>query len=331
MLRFSDAILRGAMVLSAAFFLTAAGCASTKPTSAAPSAGPSAAEVTVTMTVEEARNIVVSIEANWPLSDDHPLKQPASYGDAEKILKLDQVRLFPAGIAYIASQKGVEALAMHGQIELAWGEAYIILVDVMGNLDRLYTSTADALQKKSETQSLTDNETVRLEELRGATAKLRRAGAAFTALIIEHLTAGSEKAEETISEFPDSYLGYRVAADYHRLMEDWPAFDEMIQKVTERNPDSNGMRFLKGAASFRTEKNRAAAADFYRQALQTDPEFVRAQAHLLMVQIEPQALYDEYLKLKELNPDHQVISWAGDGIETTYRDWKAQQGGAPDS
>ncbi|MEE8408273.1 MAG: hypothetical protein V3T05_01585, partial [Myxococcota bacterium] len=242
MTRTTLSILRKGKTAAAAALLasTAVGCASTKPAIATPSAGPSAADVAATMTIEEARTVVTAVEANWPLRDDHPLKQPKSYEDAEKILKLDQVRLFPAGIAYLEDLRGVEALALHGQIELAWGEAYIILVEVMGNLDRHYASTADALQEKSATQKFSDEEEARIQELRSASVTLRRTGAAFTALIVEHLTAGSEKAEEAISKFPDSYLGYRVAADYHRLMEDWPAFDEMIQKVTERNPDSNG-------------------------------------------------------------------------------------------
>jgi hypothetical protein len=275
------------------------------------------------MSIEEAREVVASIEASWPLSADNPLLNPTSLDDVEKILKLDQVRLFPAAIAYARSLGSVEALALHGQIELAWAEAYVILVEVIGNLDRLYSSTTEALEEKNLAHGLDDAETRRLAELTDASAKLRRAGRAFAALITEHMVNGSERAQKAIDQYPDSYLGYRVMADYHRLMQEWDAFEEMIAKIQERNPDSNGMRFLKGAAAFQKARDASAAAEFYRDALAKDPAFVRAQAHLMMIQTDPKALYSEYVKLKALNAEHQIVSWAAKGLERMYQDLEA--------
>jgi len=311
------------MRLIAALTLAACVACSGPKTTEPPTPGPEPAPTE--MTLEEALTVVDETQARWPLRADHPLGEPKTLEDVEKILKLDQVTLFARGIEVAQAQgDAVEALALHGQIELAWAEAYMIMVEIMA---KLHGGFGGSIEKKV---AVGQNEEA--EDLREGRAQLERAGQAFTLLLVEHLKVGWEKASETIEKYPDSYLGYRVAADYHRLVNDWEAFDHAIAKIKERNPDSNGLRFLQGVgAALQGERDRGAADAFYRDALEHDPDFVRAQAHLLMVQSGPEETHRELLLLKEKNPDHQVVAWIGDRLETAYQAWKAEQQAAPDS
>src|SRR5687767_6000932 len=61
------------------------------------------------MTPERARRVVAEVEASWPLAEGQPLLNPTTLADAEKILSLDQVRLFPAAVAFLETQDGVDA------------------------------------------------------------------------------------------------------------------------------------------------------------------------------------------------------------------------------
>lgn len=301
---------------------TCVACAST--TTPPPAAGPeplttesAATAAPAEMTLEEALAIADDIQSRWPLRDDHPLREAKTLEDAEKILKLDQVTLFAHGIEIAQAHDTVEAMALHGQIELAWAEAYMILVDIMAKLHKGLGESLDTAADEAE-----------MQDLKLGRDELERAGKAFTVLLAEHLKLGWEKASQVMEKYPDSYLGYRVAADYYRLVDDWDAFAETIAKIKERNPDSNGLRFLQGVAAALGQRDRMSADAFYRDALEHDPNFVRAQAHLLMIQATVEGAHREYLALKEKNPDHQVVSWLGDRLEKTYENWKSQH---PDS
>jgi tetratricopeptide (TPR) repeat protein len=173
---------------------------------------------------------------------------------------------------------------------------------------------------------LSAKEAANLEEMQDDCELLERTGPAFAMLIVEHLNAGEAAATEAIEKFPKSYLGYRVAADFYRLMEDWPAFTEMLAAAKKRNPDSNGLRFLKGAEAFQNKKDRAAATAFYKDALAKDPGFVRAQSHLLMIQPDVKGLHTELERLRKLNPQHQIVAWVGTMIDQAYDSWKQRNG-----
>src|SRR5256885_2191297 len=72
---------------------------------------------------------------------------------------------------------------------------------------------------------------------------------ALRLLAAEHVAAGVEDAQKYIAQKPDDYVGYRIAADAARLRNQWKEFSENVAKVEEKNPDSNGLVFLRGVAS----------------------------------------------------------------------------------
>lgn len=277
------------------------------------------------MTVAQARQVVATVEAAWPLAENHPLLHPQSLADIEAILKLDQVRLFPAGIEYVATLDSKDALALRGQIELAWGESYIVMIDIMSNLKKVFARELTKLEKKERANKLSNSELAELYSIRSMVAQLDQNREAFKLMAIEHMTNGQEISETVIERFPDNFIGYRLAADFHRTLKEWDAFDAMITKIEATNPASNGLLFLKGAAAFQRNKDLTTAAGFYRKALKHDPKFVRAQAHLVMIQQDVGEMYEEFVKLEQLNPHHQIIQWAGESVKKAYRKWRKQQ------
>ena len=141
---------------------------------------------------------------------------------------------------------------------------------------------------------------------------------ALALLAAEHSAAGARHAREIIAAAPTNYQGYRVAADYYRLRERWEEFDDTVAKIEILKPDSNGLLFLRGVSALYREGDGPKADRFFRAALARDPKFVRAQAQLVRSQRGLAAKRAEYLKLKELNPHHQIVVWAGPGLERAY-------------
>ena len=267
------------------------------------------------MDIEGARRLISEIEARWPSHGPTHLQAPTSLEHVLEILKLDQVSLFEQGITFAKTQKGLQALALEAQIELAWGESYLTVLEIM-----LYLS--EELEEEKASLSALKTRTVEqqgsLEWMRDTLARTDRLAQAAELLSIEHLTRGAAKANELISTHPDSYLGYRVAADYYRMVADWAKFDQMEREIEERNPNSNGLVFQRGAAAHRRSGDISKAESYLRAALAKDPAFVRAQAHLVAIQPHITKMHTEYQVLETLNPDHMIVHLAGESIERAY-------------
>ena len=142
----------------------------------------------------------------------------------------------------------------------------------------------------------------------------------------EHVATGAQIAQQVIAAHPDSYLGYRVAADYYALRAEWALFDAMILKIEETRPESNRLLFLRGTAAMRREQDRGKASSYFQKAVERDPKFARAQAHLMIVQISAADTFEQYERLEKINPRHQIVRWAGNVIEEirTFRRERAK-------
>jgi len=310
--------LSNVVVLGAGLFAWTA-CASgqsdeeAKPAAASKPAGPQLPFAGIPtgedpLTVEEVEVLIERIEASWPPPADDPLRSPASLGDVLTILKLDQVNLFQKAVDFATRHDGLEASVLEAQIELAWGESYAILMEVLLALGQYVDRSTMHLQLKRRRTAAEETE---LEGLIALTDRTARVVEAFQLMMMDHNKKGKRLAGDVIAEHPDSYLGYRLAADYYRTVRAWPKFNEMIAKIEAIKPDSNGLVFLKAAAALQRDQDPQGAADLYREALDNDPQFVRAQAHLLMTHQEFAPMYAEFKKLRKLNPNHQVVQWVG--------------------
>jgi tetratricopeptide (TPR) repeat protein len=265
--------------------------------------------------------LVEEIEADWPPPAGDPLRSPASLDDALAILKLDQTNLYGVAVEVAAKNRDLDGLALEAQIELAWGEAYTVLMDILLRLVWQFDKRSMPLETKAD---LSKADLGQLDRLRQITRRTSRLVEAFQLVWVVHVSRGMHLARQVIEKYPDSYLGYRLAADYYRTTRDWEKFDAMVQKIAQRNPDSNGLRFLRAAAAYQRDDDRETAERLYREALAQDPEFVRAQAHLVVMQRDADDLHREYQALADKNPNHPIVRWAGGLIEIAHRSFGAR-------
>ena len=279
-----------------------------------PQAAPPVAGETVTgptedepLDLEGAEKLIASVEAAWPADPTERLRQPKTLDDGMQILKRDQVTLFPAGVALARSLEGLEAMALEAQLELAWGESYLVAMAVLQHLSEELGRVQKALP---ESASPADREWL-VKTLR----QNDRYAEAFQLLSIAHLTSGSAKADEVMSAHPDSYLGYRLAADYYRTVRNWARFDAIVTRIEALNPKSNGLVFLKGTAAFARDRDVAAASRWFTTALASDREFVRARAHLVMIQPDLPHMLAELEALRAANPQHQLVHFCGPAMD----------------
>jgi tetratricopeptide (TPR) repeat protein len=259
---------------------------------------------------ESAKKLIADGEAQWTTSDTTRLK-PKTLEDVLAILKRDEVTSFGAGIALASEHQGLQARALEAQIELAWGEAYMIVLELMMLLEQRYD---EQLEKLKALKHLDPIQEAEAQWLRQQVQHSERFSDAFQIVSIEHMTRGVAKANEAIKQNPDNYLGYRVAADYYRMTRDWSGFHGVEEKIQKLNPNSNGLTFLRGTVAFHKDGDQKKAAAYFRQALHKDADFVRAQAHLLVIQEDDVTLMIEFDKLKKISPRHQVVGWLRAGF-----------------
>lgn len=255
------------------------------------------------------------------LSADDPLKDPKSLEDLMSILRRDQLDLFPAGVAFAAKQDDVRALAIRAQIELSWAEALHILSETVSIVSRTLRKSIHALEMKEALGTLSEKDKGRLVEVRTYLKEMGDMMSALNRLASEHLRSGAILARDVIDKEPNEYYGYRVAVDYFRMRKDWPHFDQMMKKLEETNPQSNGLLFARGLEAATRFDDPAKAVKLLHEALARDPQFVRAQAHILLLQEKGPAIWGEYRKLKAMNPHHQIVTWAGDYIERMHESY----------
>lgn len=286
----------------------AVGCATAAP---APAERPAR---TVGLSLHEATALVLSFEQKQVPPGKRPAA-PTSLEECLAVLKSDRLDLFPDAIKFLEAQSTPEATALRAQLRLAWGEAELTVAEVLASLaDRL-----DERVRALQVRKLAAADRAALEADQARLNLYRDTDQALRLLAAEHVAIGMDDAQKVIADKPDDYVGYRVAADAHRLRSEWREFSAMVVKVEESNPDSNGLVFLRGVAAQMRDGDAVEASKLYRQALERDPQFVRAQAQLVLVQTNIFEQKKELEKLRAMAPDHQIVRWAGPGIDEAYQ------------
>jgi tetratricopeptide (TPR) repeat protein len=272
------------------------------------------------MSLREATALVESFESKQvPASRKPPA--PTTMEESLAVLKSDRLDLFPGSVAFLSSQTTPEATALKAQTLLAWGEAELTVAEVLATTADRLDQNVRALQVRK----LSEADSAKLDAERARVQLYRDTDQALRLLAAEHVAAGVEDAQKIIDAKPDDYVGYRISADAHRLRNEWKEFSDDVAKVEEKNPDSNGLIFLRGVAAQMRDGDANEAIKLYRQALENDPQFVRAQAQLVLVQTNVFEQKKELEKLKAIAPDHQIVRWAGPGIEQAFEEAQERQ------
>jgi hypothetical protein len=297
-------------------FATVSGCAS----SSAVNRSASRAD----LSVDDAETIADAYRRRHELraANPNPLKDPKSLDDVLEVLRLDEIDLFPGAVKYATAEGSPRGKALAAQILIAWGDGQHLLGQLLDRAGHDLEGSRAHLERKQAAGKLDAAEQARLERVRKSIADLEGVERALRLVGNKHIADGMKLAEQVISAAPSDYEGYRVAADFYHLREDWAQFATMEKKIETLKPDSNGLTFLKAEAARDRDHDNSEAKRLLKEAIQRDPKFTRAQVNLLVLQSDLNGAYTEYERLKNINPNHQIVQWMGPVLERNYRDWK---------
>lgn len=272
-----------------------------------------------TMSVEDAEKIVA--EARKQLRENegaNPLRNPKTIDDLLAILQSDQIDLFAPGVKLANSMQDRKAKVIAAQMELAWGENERIVAQIVDMFASDLREERRELLEAEAAGKLTAEDKKRLDLLETLVRNSNPLIDALSRLSPFHIGEGAKLAEKLVEGTPEGYEGYRILADYYRIRGDWTNFDAMVKEVETRHPKSTGLLFLKGIALAERNGDLEGGTKLLREAIKQDPMFTRAQAQIVFMAQGLTAKYSEYLKLKAMNPSHQIVVLAGPVIEQVY-------------
>lgn len=240
---------------------------------------------------------------------DHPLMRAKTFQDTLEILRADNIALFPAGIRAAMVIHGVKGRAMVAQMELAWGEALLMLGQAQLKVLKRLEPHKSKQQALLDAGQLDAAKSAEFKEFCDAYDQSEALANALVRVGHHRVEVGGEAASQVIAEFPRSYLGYRVAADFYRLTQNWASFDEVMHKLQQLNPVSVGLAFQKGAAAKDRSGDLKSARRWFSLALSRDARFTRASVHRVMSQDSYIEFERAFQKFRTAHPDHQLVLW----------------------
>jgi len=135
----------------------------------------------------------------------------------------------------------------------------------------------------------------------------------------EPLVSGADLIKQAISQDPKSQLAYLANANYFRLRGNWLEYDRMMGYADEGADDPPVRTYLRAMEAFERYVDPARCEMLLKQTIAKRPDFIRAQANLVLVNEDIDEKYAELQTLKKLSPNHLVVRLAGTMIEEEYK------------
>jgi hypothetical protein len=304
--------LAAALSISLAF---SAGCAGSAVTRSARQSD---------MTVEDAENITEAYRKRHETraANPNPLKDPKSLDDVMEVLRLDEIDLFPGAVRFATNEGSPRGKALAAQILIAWGDAQHLLGHLLHRASHDLEESRNRLEARRAAGKLSGADEEKLARINKSLDDLEGVERAMRLVGNRHIADGMKLAEQVIASSPSDYEGYRVAADFYRLREDWTSYDSMVKKIETLKPDSKGLVFLRAEEAWDRDHNKLEAGKLFKEALSRDPKFTRAQVALMIMQPDLNGAHAELEKLKAINPNHQIVIWMGPVLDHAYEAWK---------
>jgi hypothetical protein len=298
---------RSAIALS--LLLALSGCAGSA--NSADAASPS------TMSSADAQAFVADVQRQRGI----PV-EPAPVSTMDQLLEVlasDQIQRFAAAERLVAGKPGIDAMALHATIELAWSDDFSTLALILEELRKRADVEVKRLQTKRESGGgLSDAEKKDLEQNEKNAEFNAKGRQALETLARDHLQAGAQVVAEARRQFPKDPLTYRVIAYYALLSSEWLTFDGAMGWLKDGETKDAGLIYLRALESLNRFAVRKDAAVLFRNALQVNPKMARAQAKLMLIEDGIDAKYAEFEKLKGMVPQHPIVWIAGPSINSDY-------------
>ena len=234
------------------------------------------------------------------------LRDPKTVQDAQDVVRSDNIALYPKADKVFATYleahpDDIPNLTWHAQLYLAWADS---AVATRQSLQR-------SLERLREDQKAASG--AKLEQLTWLIALADRTQATLDVTAKEKLEVGAAKSLAVLKLNQETYEGYRLAADLFRLHSDWTQYDKFMKKLEARNPDSAGLRFLRGVVAFSRDKDYPTAERSLQEALTKDPQFTKAQYYLALTYLDmrsfdaARAALEQTLKISPGHPFANAI------------------------
>lgn len=269
------------------------------------------------MSPSEARSFIAEVtRARGIAIDTTPVTNMDQLLEA---LAADQVGRFSSAEQLVAGKPGIEALALHASIELAWSDDLITFARILEEQGKRAQFEVNRLRTKRDSSlPLTDAENKALEQSEKNAAFDAKAQIALEVLAAERLHVASGIVDQTLRQFVKNPLTYRGAAYFSLLSREWPNFDAAMTWFTEAEGKDAGLVYLRGFEALKRRRLPAQASALFQEALRLDPKQARAQAKLVLCATDIDARYAEFEKLRAAAPQHPLVSLLGPSITSDY-------------
>ncbi len=249
-----------------------------------------------------------------------------------EIIRGDRLPEFEEARRFAAGRQGPEALTLRAYLDLTYAGA---LMTAAWILDEERRQDLTELRQLTMSRPLEGNETAkedqaRAAKLRAKTADLRKVVRALRILSEEPLRSGSDLAEQAIRQDPKAQLAYLANANYFRLRGHWLEYDRMMRYADDGEGDPPVRTYLRAMEAFERYVDPARCEKLLKETLAKRPDFVRAQANLVLVSDSTEDKYAELQALKALSPTHLVVRLAGPTIEEEFQTSQELKGALQD-
>lgn len=277
-----------------------------------------------TMQPHEAAKIVEQFAAKYGITRPSEARSKiTSMAQVRDIILADRLSEYEAARRFAAGKHGAGALTVRAQLELSQGSAMLTTAAIlseqrtqaMTELRQLTGPSAyrGALREPSE------GDAARTAHLQTRIEDLRRVIRALGLLAKEPIFVGADFAKQAVRHDTNSQLAHLARADAFRLQGEWLEFDRMIQHANDLQGNPPVGTYLRAMEALERYADFAKCRELLRDTLRREPEFVRAQANLVLASKDVGQRHEELQRLKRQSPDHIVVRLAGPMIESEYQ------------
>ena len=275
-----------------------------------------------TMRPPEAVQVVQEFQKAYGIPPIPPPDTPiTSMVQVLEIIRGDRFPEYDAARRFAAGRQGAEALTLRGYLVLSYAGA---LMTAAWFLDQERRQDLTELRQLTTNRPIEASEAAAQDQARAAklqakAADLRKVVRALRVLSEAPLVSGADLIKQAISQDPKSQLAYFANANYFRLRGQWLEYDRMMRYAEDGPEDPPIRTYLRAMEAFERYVDPARTEQLLKETIAKRPDFVRAQANLVLVDQAIEDKYAELQALKKMSPTHLVVRLAGPMIEQEYQ------------
>jgi len=276
-----------------------------------------------TMRPPDAARVISEFQTKYGVTPIPTRTRPVtSMAEALDIVRGDRFPEFQQAREFMAGKQGPEALSVRSYLETSGAGAFLLAAAILEEERRRDLTELRQITQSRPLENREDgiSDQDRAEGLRAKNVDLRKVIRALNVLSEAPLMSGANLAEQAVRQDPQSQLAYLANANYYRIRERWLEFDRMMGYAdnTEGGENRALKTYLRAMEALVRYTDPAKCKALLEASLAQSPGFVRAQANLVLVERAVEDSYAQLQKLREMNPQHIVVSLAGPMIEREY-------------